>query len=395
MLTIKEAQAIIGKQAKQFGVETVSIQAAQGRILAEDIMADRNYPPFNRAAMDGYAIRAEDFSENDLREFLVIEEIYAGAVSTKTLTKGSCYKIMTGSSTPLEADTIIRVEDSIQKENKVTFLVSTIKKGQNIAKCGEDRKEGTLVLKKNTTLDALQIAALAVLGKNNVGVHKLPVVSIISTGNEVIPIDQPVLPHQIRNSNQYTLESFLKNYSIKVAATRLVPDNKEELSNAVADFIHSDILILSGGVSMGDADYVPEILTASGVEKVFHKVAIKPGKPLWFGKSKTGVVFALPGNPMSVQVAFKVFVEPFLRACFGLPPAMVLELPMAADRIKKVSFDEYFPCTIDNDGGSSLMPVPINGSGDVTSLLYSHGLALQESDQKELKKGDLVDFLFW
>lgn len=395
MLTIKEAQAIIGAEAKGVGVETVSIQDTLGRILAEDIAADRDYPPFNRAAMDGYAIRAEDFIEKGLREFQVIEEIYAGALSTKALTKGTCYKIMTGSATPLEADTIIRLEDSAQEKNEVTFLVDTIKQGQNIAKRGEDKEEGALVLKKDRVLNAPEIAALAVLGKNTVNVHKLPVVSIISTGNEVIPIDQPVLPHQIRNSNQYALESFLKKYSIEIAATRLVPDNKEALSKAVSDFIHSDILLLSGGVSMGDADYVPEVLAACGVQKVFHKVAIKPGKPLWFGKSKTGVVFALPGNPMSVHVAFKVFVEPFLRSCFGLPPAMVLKLPIAADRIKKVSFDEYFACNIETNGSSLLRPVPVNGSGDVTSMLYSHGLALQESERKELKKGDLVDFLFW
>jgi molybdopterin molybdotransferase len=395
MLAVKEAQAIICQLAKNFGVETVSIQNAQGRVLAEEVLADRDYPPFNRAAMDGYAIRAEDFLETGLREFQITEEIYAGALPSKNITKGTCYKIMTGASTPLNADTIIRIEDAEQNGTKVFFRIDQVKKGQNIAKKGEDRKEGELVLKKNTRLNAPEIAALAVLGKKEVSVHKLPVISIISTGDEVVPIAQIVLPHQIRNSNQYSIEGFLKNYSIKVADKRLVTDNKEVISKAILDFIDSDILILSGGVSMGDADFVPEVLNAAGVEKIFHKVAMKPGKPLWFGKSRRGVVFALPGNPMSVQVAFKVFIEPFLRKCFGLPDSLILKMPMATERIKKVSFDEFFPCVIENEGHSMLRPVVVNGSGDVTSTLYSHGLALHDQERKELKEGDLVDFFFW
>ncbi len=395
MLTVKEAQNIICQLAESFGAEMVSIQNAQGRVLAEEVVADRDYPPFNRAAMDGYAIRAEDFLENGLREFHIIEEIYAGALPSKNITKGTCYKIMTGASTPLDADTVIRVEDATQNGRNVFFRIDQLKKGQNIAKRGEDRKEGELVLKKNTRLNAPEIAALAVLGKKEVSVQKLPMVSIVSTGDEVIPIEQTVLPHQIRNSNQYALESFLKNYSIEIADKRLVSDNKEVLSKAVLDFIDSDILILSGGVSMGDADFVPEVLHSAGVEIVFHKVALKPGKPLWFGKSRRGVVFALPGNPMSVQVAFKIFIEPFLRKSFGLPDLLILKLPMAAGRIKKVSFDEFFPCAIESNGPSALRPVKVNGSGDVTSTLYSQGLALQEHDKMELKEGDLVDFIFW
>jgi molybdopterin molybdotransferase len=395
MLTVKEAQNIICQLAKNFGTEMVSIQNAQGRVLAEDIVADRDYPPFNRAAMDGYAIRVEDFLENGLREFQITEEIYAGRLPSKSITKGTCYKIMTGSSTPLDADTIIRVEDAAQNGNKVSFLTTQIKKGQNIAKRGEDKKEGELVLRRNTLLKAPEIAALAVLGKKNILVQKIPVVSIISTGDEVIPIEQTVLPHLIRDSNSYALEGFLKNYSVNVVNKRLVSDNKEILSKTILDFIDSDIIIISGGVSTGDADYVPEVLNAARVEKIFHKVAIKPGKPLWFGKSRSGVVFALPGNPMSVQVAFKIFIEPFLRKCFGLPDLLILKMPMATDRIKKISFDEYFPCAIESKDISALRPVIINGSGDVTSTLHSHGLALQEQERKELREGDLVDFFFW
>jgi molybdopterin molybdotransferase len=392
MITVKEAQSLIQQQAKNFGKEELSLSESQGRVLAEDIEADRDYPPFHRAAMDGYALRSEDFAAG-LREFFVIEEIYAGAIATKKIGKGECYKIMTGASTPVEADSIIRVEDTDQQNNKVTFNTDQLKKGQNIAKKGEDRKEGELVLQKNTLLRAPEIASLAVLGKTKIAVHKLPKVTIISTGDEVIAAGEPVLEHQIRDSNSYAVEGFLKNYNIPLSGRKLVKDNKEALEKAVNEFLDSDILILSGGVSMGDADYVPEVLKTAGVEKIFHKVALKPGKPLWFGKSKKGVVFALPGNPMSVQVAFKLFIEPFLRTCFELPPMMELKFPFGTTRKKKVKFDEYFPCVIEN--GSAIKPVTFNGSGDVTSILYSDGLVLQEGEREEIKEGEIVKFLFW
>jgi molybdopterin molybdotransferase len=393
MITVKEAQSLINGQSKNFGVEKIALQNVHGRVLAEDIFADRDYPPFNRAAMDGYAIRIVDFQEKGIKEFRLIEEIYAGALPAKKLSEGDCYKIMTGASTPLDADVILRVEDTEQIGSKVLFKIDQLKKGQNIAKRGEDKKEGELVLRKDTRLFATEIAALAVLGKSNILVYKLPIVSIISTGDEVLPIDQPVLSHQIRESNSYALEGFLKNYNILVLNKKLVPDNKGKLTQAVSELIDSDILILSGGVSMGDADYVPEVLTDLGVEKIFHKVAIKPGKPLWFGKSKKGVVFALPGNPMSVQVAFKIFVEPFLRKCFGLPELHSLKLPMAAQRKKKTKLDEYYPCMIEGDEFSSVRPVVVNGSGDVTAALNSHGIALQVTE--ELKVGEVVWFCYW
>jgi molybdopterin molybdotransferase len=395
MLTVKQAQDLINQSAKNSGIENISIHNAQGRVLAEDIFADRDYPPFNRAAMDGYAFNSKDFLEKGIRTFIITEEIYAGGLPTKKLAGGDCYKIMTGSSTPLDADTIIRVEDTEQKGNTVIFKTEDIKKGQNIAKKGEDKKENELVLKSSTVLHPPAIAALAVLGKSTLLVFKIPSVSIISTGNEVIPVDQPVLTHQIRDSNSYALKGFFENYNIPIADRRLVPDQKEKIAQAVSELIDSDILILSGGVSMGDADYVPEVLNSLGVEKIFHKVAIKPGKPLWFGKSRRGVVFALPGNPMSVQVAFKVFIEPFLRRSFGLQEQLFLKLPLAAGRKKKVKFDEYFPCSIEGEDHSLVRPVIFNGSGDVTSLLSSHGIGLQEAEREELKEGDIVKFYFW
>ena len=394
MLTVKEAQGLINQFATNFGTEIISINEALDRVLAEDILADRDYPPFNRAAMDGFALRNEDFL-NGIVEFKIIEEIYAGAVSEKLLASGECYKIMTGASTPLSADCIIRIEDTEQNDTIVVLKSSQLKNGQNISKKGEDKKEGELVISKNTILRPLEIAALAVLGKAFVSVYKTPIVSIISTGDEVISIDKQVLSHQIRDSNSYTIDSFLKKYKINLSTRVLVRDNKEKLTTAINLLIHSDILILSGGVSMGDADYVPEVLNSLNVEKIFHKVAIKPGKPLWFGKSNKGVVFALPGNPLSVQVVYKIFIEPFIRKCLGLSELPVLSFPINSDRKKKIKFDEYFPCKIEGELISGVTPIEFNGSGDVTSIISSQGIALHEAEKENLIIGESIKFYYW
>jgi len=396
MFSIAEAQHIIFSTAKNWGVETVSINEALGRVLAEDLISDRDYPPFNRAAMDGYAFLSIDFIEKGIREYKIVEEIYAGYPSKNTLKSGECYKIMTGAATPIAANTIIRVEDTIQKENQVEFLVSEIQSGKNIAKQGEDKRKGELVLPRNIALNPIHIASIAVIGISQLQVYKLPSVVIISTGDEIKGINEKVDFFQIRESNSYTVESFLKRYNIPVRKKIIVPDNKEKLTQAISAALQTDILILSGGVSMGDADYVPEVLQALGVKKLFHKVAIKPGKPLWFGQNQYGVVFALPGNPFSVQVAFKIFIEPFLRKSFNLSSLTnIMKLPFGAIRKKKGSLDEYIPCCIDSTSQSKVVPTSINGSGDVTSIVNSQGIALHEKDRPELKEGDIVSFLYW
>ncbi len=180
---------------------------------------------------------------------------------------------------------------------------------------------------------------------------------------------------------------------MEITYRALVPDNKALLTQAIQDVLAYDLVIFSGGVSMGEADFVPGLLTANGVEKLFHKVQLKPGKPLWFGRlPQGGVVFGLPGNPMSCQVCYKLFIEPFIRMCYGLNQGLTLQLPLLTDKKKNVKLDHYFPCAIE---GNRLKPILINGSGDVTSTLGSHGLALHPLATGDLKEGDLVEFIFW
>lgn len=393
MITVQEALSIILDQSRSFGNITISINDATGRVLVEDLHADRDYPPFHRAAMDGFALRSEDFLDKGIKTYHIIDSLFAGGTSTVKPTEGQCLRIMTGSATPIDYDAIIRIEDCLVEGDQVNFNVATLKKGQNIAKQGEDVKSGTLIMAKGTQLHAPEIAAIAVTGRAQVNVHQFPKIAVISTGDEVIAVEKKVQPHQIRDSNSYALAAFLQQYGLSISYRALVPDNKDLLSKAIKDVLEYDIVIFSGGVSMGEADFVPEILADCGVQSLFHKVKLKPGKPIWFGKLPAGgVVFGLPGNPMSCQVCYKVFIEPFIRNCFGLSVGLTLQLPMLVDKNKNVKLDQYFPCVIE---GKGIRPVVINGSGDITSTLHSHGLALHPMETDNLSKGDAVEFIFW
>ena len=398
MKTIPEALALIFEQVFPLETEEVNIHEAYNRVLAEDITADRDYPPFNRATMDGYTFNSSDWNENNIRQFSLIEELHAGAVPIRKIGKGDCLKIMTGAPVPPEADAVIQVELANRDGDQVSFEENgTIAKWRNIALQGEDKKAGEVLAQKGQICNAAIISILAVTGKMQVKVSKLPNISIISTGTEVLPADGPILPHQIRDSNSYALQSQLKKYNIDLQHRLLIPDDKPQLMEAVAKGLESDILILSGGVSMGDADFVPEILRANGVKNIFHKIQIKPGKPLWFGKKENGaVVFGLPGNPMSCQVGFKVFIEPFLRTSMGLPNQKKLYLPLTDSHQKRSKFTEYFPCKIVNKNGKTFLKINMyNTSGDIAAMIGSDGLAVHPAQTKEVKENDIVEFLPW
>lgn len=391
--SVKEAQDLIVKEAWNFGFEEVRLNHASGRVLSENVYADRNYPPFNRSAVDGFAINSRDLLKE--KEFLIIEEVHAGSIATKAISYKTAIKIMTGAPVPEGADAVIKVEDAEVLDNIVAFSLHEIRTKANISYEGEDTKKGEIVLPKNQLCTPQVLSALAALGKHKVKVYKKPSVAIISTGSEVKEVEEEILPHHIRDSNTYALIGFLQHYMIEPVHKEIIPDDKEKLREAIEKVFDADIIILSGGVSMGDADFIPEVLYELGVEKIFHKAAIKPGKPIWFGTTEKNVVFALPGNPFSVQVAFKIFIEPYLRSCLGLPLLQSLKLPLNGNKKKKTSFDEYFPCRISDLQSTSLEIISFNGSGDITAALNSDGIALHPFDQHEILKDQLVEFLFW
>ncbi|QHT70695.1 molybdopterin molybdotransferase MoeA [Rhodocytophaga rosea] len=397
MLSIQEAVNLIIAQATSFGIEQVSLDDALGRVLAENIYADRDYPPFNRATMDGYALQSTAFSEYNPDGFSLIEHLFAGSIAQKEVVAGTCIKIMTGAPVPAGADAVIRVEDSRREGDKVYFNTNNMKPWLNIARQGEDARQGNLIIPKDQLITTQIVSGLAVTGKAQVQVAKTPDVAVLSTGNEVRQVGMEVLPHQIRDSNTFAIRYFLKKFHIHSPASHLVADNKQDLKTTLQQHLNADIIILSGGVSKGDADYVPEVLASLGVQQVFHRVKIKPGAPLWFGKLPAGgVVFGLPGNPVSVQVGCKVFIESYLRTCFNLPQQQPLILPFLVSKNKKTPFDEYFPATIlTKNAISGIAPTPYNSSGDVAATLNSDGIALHPESIDALTENTPVQFLYW
>ena len=301
--------------AKSFGKEVIDLNDADGRVLSEAIEADRNYPPFNRAIMDGYAVNLADFS-NSIRNFEVVEIIYAGQQNSKIIATGQCYKIMTGASVPSAANVVIRREDVTEDGKLVRLNIETAKLFQNIARQGEDIKQHDKIIESNIKCTPFGDWFAGFNWKHKIIVEQLPTVSLFTTGDEIIDITKPVIEVQIRNSNRYLLQSLLKKWLIKPVIVEHIKDDENALLNAFEKALSSNIIIVCGGVSAGDADYVPGVLEKLGVEKLFHKLAIKPGKPIWCGKLPNGgIVFALPGNPLSCLVTFKLFIDLFL-SCF-------------------------------------------------------------------------------
>ena len=387
MLSYIEAQNIIKSFARSFGTENVSIDNALGRVLAEDVFADRDYPPFNRSAMDGYAIRKEDF-ENGIKEFRVCDTIYAGGVTDKIISPGQCYKIMTGAAVPLSANAVIRREDAKENDLEVTFLLDEVKPFQNIARKGEDLKKGVLVLGKSVRCNPSIVGLLASIGKYEICVEALPKVAVITTGNEVVDAYEEARDVQIRNSNFYVLKSLLKKWNIPVSFYQHVLDDPKQITSAIAKALECDIVIINGGVSAGDVDYVPEVLNASGVEQLFHKVAIRPGKPFWCGCKDATMVFALPGNPLSCLVTFTIFIQHFLECCFGIASSS-LSLPLESERKQRVKLDEFFPVKMEGVP-ARFVPVLFNGSGDIRLAYEAQALAIHSSDKPALKQGETI-----
>ena len=387
MLSYIEAQHIIKSFAHSFGTEKILLDDAFGRVIAEDVFADRDYPPFNRAAMDGYAIKTDDLQKG-IKQFYIVDTIYAGGTTEKDLSSGQCYKTMTGAAVPLSANAVIRKEDAEENENAVSFLINEIKPFQNIARRGEDMKERDLVLNKSGKCNAAVMGLLASVGKHNLLVESIPTVAIITTGNEVIQLGKEVSEVQIRNSNLYVLKALLKSWNIKPSYHDHAADDPKKIFSVLEKALQFDIVIINGGVSAGDADYVPSVLQQLGVKQLFHKVSIRPGKPFWCGHKEKTMVFALPGNPLSCLVTFTVFIRYYLENCFGLASSL-LSLPIADERKQRVKLDEFFPVQIKGNP-SQFHSIPFNGSGDIRLGFEANAFAIHPADKAELKKGEII-----
>ncbi|TXK48726.1 molybdopterin molybdotransferase MoeA [Pontibacter qinzhouensis] len=392
LMAIAEAQQLVKTYAKSFGQEQVALDEADGRVLAAAIRADRDYPPFNRSAVDGYAIRTADWEQGQ-RNYPVQETIFAGQAHQQELQPGFAYKIMTGAAVPTSANAVFRREDTTEGKGAVEIKVDTVTAFQNIARQGEDVQQEEVLVPAPILVNPSVINSLAAVGQAQVLVEKLPRIALFTTGDEVKPVDAAVSPIQIRNSNRHLLEALLRKWKLKPDVYQHIPDTKEALHQAIQEALQHDMIIMSGGVSAGDADYVPQVLQELGIEKLFHKLAIRPGKPVFCGKLPNGgIVFALPGNPFSCLVTFTLLIEHYLYHCFGFEGGPVYNYKLQQQRTKKHQLAEFFTVKINKDT-TTLQPLQVNGSGDIRAGLMAHGLGVHPAEQQVLEQGQTIEFI--
>ena len=386
MVSVTGAEKIILDHLFNPGMERVSLEFACGKILAEEIKADRDLPPFDRATMDGIAISYESF-ETGQQEF-VIEGVQAAGQPKQTLTdKKKCFEIMTGAPLPTGADTVIPYEN-IKIETKTIKPISTVSKKQNVHHQGSDAKQNEILLSPGFRISSAEIALLASVGKSEVDVFKYPSAAIISTGDELVDVNEKPLPHQIRKSNSYALATALGKLGCRPDIFHLVDDEKV-LTKKLGEILSKyELIILSGGVSKGKFDFVPQVLESLGVKKLFHQVSQRPGKPMWFGRSEKNTVFALPGNPVSTFMCFYRYVKPWLAKSLGLQ--VKKQSAILAENFTFAPALTYFlQVKIQNENGK-LMAYPIagGGSGDFANLRDVDGFLELPLEQPTFLKGE-------
>ena len=370
MISVQEALDIILTYPLSLSIEQVDLDKAIGRLLREDLYADRDFPPYDRVTMDGIAIRYSSFAAGN--HSFAIEGIAAAGMAQKQLEGAdACLEVMTGAMMPLQADTVIRYEDLVIENGVARITVSSLREGQNIHWRGSDRKQGSPVVGQGKALSPAEIGVAATVGKAQLAVSRLPKVMIISTGDELVEVHQQPLAHQIRRSNVHRLRSTLAKHFIE-ADTAHLNDDKAEINREIDRLLKEyDVLILSGGVSKGKYDYIPAVMEELGVEKLFHRIAQRPGKPFWFGRSKEEkLIFALPGNPVSSFMCMQAYFLPWLRASLGVPaidyPSAVLQHPVTFK--PDLTYYLQVAVTYDNQGRILAHPVEGHGSGDLANL---------------------------
>ena len=392
MITVAQALQTVLNSCHNFGIEEIPFLKSMGRILKEEIVADRDFPPFNRVSMDGISIDYQQFKNG--RRVFKIEGIQAAGSRQITLKDPkNCIEVMTGAILPNHTNTVIRYEDVTLEDGIATVNIDLIKEGQNSHNKGKDRKVNDLLITQNTKISAAEMGVLATVGKSVVKVAKQPKVMIVSTGDELVGVDQIPLEYQIRRSNVFTLVSLLERLNIP-SETSHISDDKLIIKSKIESYLYEyDVVLFSGAVSKGKYDFLPEIFEELKVYKKFHKVMQRPGKPFYFGKTDTCTVFGFPGNPISTFVNCLAYFYPWYHRSVGLE--IIQETAILGEDVSFVpNLDYFLQVALENKSGNLVaIPVAANGSGDLASLANTDAFIQLPKDTTEFKKGAVYPIL--
>jgi molybdopterin molybdotransferase len=395
MLTPAEASSAIVAALAPIAVETVPLEAAAGRILAETLVAERDLPPFDRVAMDGIAVRHAAFL-GGRRRFRVAGIVGAGQEPLPLSTEEDCLEVMTGAMLPPGADTVIPVEQITLEGGHASLRVDTLVAGANIHGRASDGRAGDVVLTPGMKLRAPELAVAASVGRATLQVSRIPHIAIVSTGDELVGAEDPIQPWQIRRSNVHGIAAQLDDRGYRHLSLSHITDDRGRLLLQIADLLaNNDVLILSGGVSAGKFDHVPGVLAELGVRRIFHKVAQRPGKPLWFGVTSTGKpVFALPGNPVSTLVCLVRYVLPALEHLCGRTATAVPGAHLDNAWSGSGTLTAFIPVRRSGPGHANVELRPTRGSGDFVSLVGTDGF-VELTPGAPLPPGSTVPFYTW
>lgn len=393
MITVEEASGIINKNLYQTTTEEVNLSEVLGRVLAEDIYADRDFPPFNRVMMDGIAIQINAWEQG--KRFFKNEGMQLAGEEQKVLANPSnCIEVMTGSILPKNTDAVIPYEELKIENDNVSIKSEVVKSGQNIHTQGSDVNINERILSKGCLISTAEIGVLATVGKTKVKVLSLPKVAIISTGDELVAVNETPKDYQIRQSNSHVLKAALRQVGVEGTIYHILDEKELLFTNSKGIVEEYDVIILSGGVSKGKKDYVPEVLDKLQFKKLFHGVIQRPGKPFWFGiRDDNKTVFALPGNPVSTYMCFQKYIKPWVYASLGVewPSSWAI---LSEDFNFKKELTYFLQVSVKNKEGK-LMAVPVagQGSGDLANLISADGFLQLPSDKSLFKAGEVFPFI--
>jgi len=394
-IPLTQAQDIIAAAASPLDrIETVALREARGRVLAGDVMAPADVPPFSRAAMDGYAVRAADTAgatRTTPVRLRCIEQIYTGQMPVQVVAAGLCSEVATGAPMPEGADAVVMVEETAADGDAVQLFAAAAA-GQNIGRQGQDIRKGQLVLPAGAVLTASRVGAIAALGHTEALVYARPRVAILSTGNEVVEPGEPLAPGQIYDINSYTLAAVVAEHGGVPVIHRTAIDTLEDLSRAVDECMADDVLVFSGGSSVGTRDLMLDVIRAKG-EVLFHGIAVKPGKPMAFGRIEGRLFFGMPGYPTSCLTNGYALVVPALRKMAGLPPwsPHVITMPLGARIVSATGRHQFYTVRIDNG-----IAVPaFKSSGDITSMSRADGYIEIAAHTDIVERGESVDVILF